>query len=146
MERCGFPIIGPDIRFHGHCVLPSLDGATVPITILHVFTSGFLTLKFLAFLRGFAETGWLITVLVQNVKDIGRFLVILSVILLGFTGMFRSLLQTVEGDCELYLESTADDAEQLREECDDAPFASFLMVAFGVFNMGIMRLRHEPLR
>ena len=72
-------------------------------SILHVINSALLTMKFLAYLRGFEGTGWLITVLLQNVKDMREFLVILFVILAGFTVMFRTLFDTVEGDCEAVL-------------------------------------------
>ena len=52
---------------------------------LAAVTTLVLTTKLLAYLRGFSDTGWLITVLIQNFIDVKGFLLILLVILIGFT-------------------------------------------------------------
>ena len=112
------------------------------VSILHVVNSALLTIKFLAYLRGFEGTGWLITVLLQNVKDMRGFMVILIVILAGFTVIFRTLFDTVEGHCEAILSHTDDDGDvsgfAVSSDCSRGPFEKFALVAFGVFNMGIM--------
>lgn len=66
--------------------VPSYSGRV--ISLLHVANSALLTFKFLAYLHGFESTGWLITVLLQNVKDMGGFMVIFFLILFGFTVMY----------------------------------------------------------
>jgi hypothetical protein len=58
---------------------------------LAVVTSLLLTVKLLSYLRGFGDTGWLVTVLVANFRDVRGFLIILFAILLGFTVSFRLL-------------------------------------------------------
>ena len=120
------------------CV-PSYGGRGV--SILQVVTSALLTMKFLAYLRGFESTGWLITVLLHNVKDMSGFIVILFVILAGFTVMFRVLFKTV-GDCEAVVTDTDDDGAvtnfAVTSDCSRGPFEIFALAAFGVFNMGIM--------
>ncbi|GMH91456.1 hypothetical protein TrVE_jg11539 [Triparma verrucosa] len=51
-----------------------------------------LMLKSLSFLRGFESTGWLITVLTQNVADVRPFLIVMLVIILGSSVAFNLLL------------------------------------------------------
>jgi hypothetical protein len=58
---------------------------------LAVVTSLILTVKLLSYLRGFGDTGWLVTVLVANFRDVRGFLILLCAILIGFTVAFRLL-------------------------------------------------------
>lgn len=58
---------------------------------LAVCTTLFLTLKLLSYLRGFSSTGWLLSVLGANFRDVRGFLVILGIILAGFSVIFRVL-------------------------------------------------------
>jgi hypothetical protein len=58
---------------------------------LAVVTSLLLTVKLLSYLRGFGATGWLVTVLVANFRDVRGFLIVLCTILLGFSVAFRLL-------------------------------------------------------
>ena len=58
---------------------------------LAVVASLLLTVKLLSYLRGFGDTGWLVTVLVANFCDGRGFMIILFSILLGFTVAFRLL-------------------------------------------------------
>ena len=51
-----------------------------------------LMLKSLSFLRGFESTGWLITVLTQNLSDVRPFLIVMMVIILGSSVAFNLLL------------------------------------------------------
>ena len=112
------------------------------VSILHVVNSALLTVKFLSYLRDFKGTGWLIAVLLQNMKDMRGFVLTLCVILAGFTVIFRILFHTVEGNCDVILSDLDDDGAvvdfDMRSECSRGPFEQFALVAFGVFNMGIM--------
>lgn len=125
-------------------LFPSYDTDEVGIAIRHVVNGAFLTLKFLGYLRGFSGTGSLITVLSQNMVDMLPFMLILLVILIGFTGMFRSLFSPVEGDCELSFRDVIANANAtgtqpaLWAECNDAPYAEYALVAFSVFIMGLI--------
>lgn len=56
-----------------------------------VFTTILLTAKLLSYLRGFGDTGWLISVLIANFTDVGGFLIVLTTILAGFAVSFRIL-------------------------------------------------------
>ena len=58
---------------------------------LSVVTSFILTVKLLSYLRGFGDTGWLISVLIANFRDVRGFLIILFTILMGFAIAFRAL-------------------------------------------------------
>lgn len=58
---------------------------------LAVIATLLLTAKVLAYLRGFRDTGWLIAVLIANFRDVRGFLIILFVILVGFSVSFRAL-------------------------------------------------------
>jgi Ion transport protein len=58
---------------------------------LAVCTTLFLTIKLLSYLRGFSSTGWLLSVLTANFRDVRGFLIILSTILVGFSVIFRLL-------------------------------------------------------
>jgi len=61
---------------------------TIPLAVV---TTLLLTVKLLSYLRGFSDTGWLISVLIANFRDVRGFLVILIVILVGFAVSFRLL-------------------------------------------------------
>ena len=63
----------------------------VSLIPLAVVTTLLLTVKLLSYLRGFKDTGWLISVLIANFRDVRGFLVILCSILLGFSVAFRLL-------------------------------------------------------
>jgi Ion transport protein len=58
---------------------------------LGVVTTLLLTIKFLSYLRGFSDTGWLVSVLIANFRDVRGFLLILFSILFGFAVTFRLL-------------------------------------------------------
>jgi WD40 repeat protein len=58
---------------------------------LAVVTTLFLTVKVLSYLRGFSATGWLLSVLTANFRDVRGFLIILCTILVGFSVAFRLL-------------------------------------------------------
>jgi hypothetical protein len=96
-------------------------------------------------MRGFDSTGWLITVLTQNVADVGGFLIILLIILAGFSVIFKALLRTVEGACKLQLPSDDGSLDSVEEDCDDDPYGVYVyaLTAFNVFNMGIMVRRYQ---
>jgi hypothetical protein len=63
----------------------------VSLIPLAVVTTLLLTVKLLSYLRGFEDTGWLISVLIANFRDVRGFLVILFSILFGFAVTFRIL-------------------------------------------------------
>ena len=58
---------------------------------LAVVATLLLTIKLLSYLRGFSKTGWLISVLQANFRDVRGFLVILFSIMVGFSVSFRLL-------------------------------------------------------
>jgi WD40 repeat protein len=64
------------------------EGGQVPLSVV---TSALLTVKLLSYLRGFADTGWLISVLIANFRDVRGFLIILFAVLMGFAVSFRAL-------------------------------------------------------
>ena len=64
------------------------NDAHIPLGVL---TTIALTVKFLSYLRGFGDTGWLISVLIANFNDVRGFLIILFSILMGFAVSFRSI-------------------------------------------------------
>jgi hypothetical protein len=88
--------------------------------------------KLIAYLRGLSDTGWLVSVLVHNLHDVRGFLVILFVILVGFTTMFRILFSSVQGPCELDYDETT---ETLGETCEAAPFGSYNRAFVSSFQM-----------
>jgi hypothetical protein len=69
-----------EIMIRGEALLP-----------LGVVTSLLLTVKLISYLRGFADTGWLVSVLTANFRDVRGFLIILFSILVGFSVAFRVL-------------------------------------------------------
>ena len=62
--------------------------ASVSLAVISTLVS---TMKLLSYLRGFGQTGWLISVLGANFWDVRGFLVVLLTILIGFTVAFRLL-------------------------------------------------------
>eukprot|EP00977_Amphora_coffeiformis_P009223 scaffold2102_cov161-Amphora_coffeaeformis.AAC.7 len=62
--------------------------ASVSLAVASTLVS---TMKLLSYLRGFSQTGWLISVLGANFWDVRGFLVVLLTILIGFTVAFRLL-------------------------------------------------------
>lgn len=107
-----------------------IGGGSVP---LGVITTVFLTLKLLAYLRGFGETGWLISVLSANFRDIRGFILVLFSILIGFTGVFRLLFGDVPGVCTLAL-----DEEDVVEDCDRFPFGSLSVSILSTFELAVV--------
>ena len=65
---------------------------------LGVLTTIILTVKLLSYLRGFGDTGWLISVLIANFHDVRGFLIILFSILMGFAVSFRSIFADTGDD------------------------------------------------
>jgi hypothetical protein len=86
-------------------------------------TSLTLTYKSMSFLRGFTETGWLIRVLYTNFWDIRGFFVIMLVVIVGFSSIFRLLLGDLEAD---------------PESSSPAPYGSMSRSIFNVFLMSIL--------
>ena len=88
------------------------------------------------------RAGWLVSVLVHNLRDVWGFLVILFVILIGFTTTFRILFGHANGECQL----TIDDSQVLEEDCEEPPFgtyyrafmSSFQMVILGEYNPSLL--------
>ena len=72
----------------------------------------FFTLKCIGYLRGFESTGWLVTVLIQNIFDVQGFLALIVLFLFGFAIALRALWGTEyeETDDDKY-----DDDEKTRE-------------------------------
>lgn len=71
-------------------LLATIYGATVQSLVpLAVIATLLLTLKLISYLRGFSDTGWLVSVLIANFRDVRGFLLILFCILLGFSVSFR---------------------------------------------------------
>ena len=66
--------------------------ASVPLAVVSTLVS---TMKLLSYLRGFSQTGWLISVLGANFWDVRGFLVVLLTILVGFTVAFRLLFADI---------------------------------------------------
>ena len=110
-----------------HVLLKVSDGGPV---VLAAFATFSLTVKLLGYLRGFNNTGeiyhplfslndernpliffpyskttgWLISMLVQNFLDVRGFLIVLFVILVGFTCIFRVLIgpcSNLEVECDV---------------------------------------------
>ena len=117
------------------------DGSFFSITIagegsvtLAVITTLALTMRFVSLLRGFDHTGWLVAVLAQNFLDIRGFLIVLVVILIGFTVAFRLLFANVVGDCKVALEDT----NTLISDCDVDPFGSMSRSLLSTFELTII--------
>ncbi|GMI43165.1 hypothetical protein TeGR_g15080, partial [Tetraparma gracilis] len=112
-----------------------------------------LMLKSLSFLRGFESTGWLITVLMQNIEDVKPFLVVITVIILGSSVAFRLLLGKIPNPefCSVMLGTDDEPAEGATWDtthtwdCDDHPYGGvwssfmsvFLMSVLGDFDTGL---------
>jgi hypothetical protein len=72
------------------------DGnASVPLAVVATLVS---TMKLLSYLRGFGQTGWLISVLGANFYDVRGFLVVLLTILVGFAVAFRLLFNGINDE------------------------------------------------
>ena len=67
------------------------------------------------------------------------FLIILFVILIGFTTTFRILFGDVGGQCEL----TIDEQDAIGEECEVDPFGSYFRAFISSFQMVILG-QYEP--
>jgi WD40 repeat protein len=74
----------------GVMIYGNVQANQVPLAVV---TTLLLTSRVLAYLRGFADTGWLISVLVANFRDVRGYLFILMVILVGFSVSFRILFR-----------------------------------------------------
>jgi len=82
-----------------------------------------LTFKALGFLRGFSRTGWLVKVLNQNFKDMVPFIIIMTMLIVGFTVIFRLTLNDLPGgDCGV---DDVEDALPAEWSCDPNPYGSF---------------------
>ena len=95
---------------------------------LGVFATLFLTLKLLAYLRGFGDTGWLISVLRANFVDVRGFVIVLVCCLFGFALAFRALYGNIPGIC------VDDDGT----ECDVHPFGSFGRSLLSTFELAVL--------
>ena len=67
----------------------------IPLAVATTFA---MTIKIISYLRGFDGTGWLISVLSANFRDVRGFLFILCAILVGFSVAFRILFSQVNED------------------------------------------------
>jgi hypothetical protein len=101
---------------------------------LAVITTLTLTMRFVSLLRGFDHTGWLVAVLAQNFMDVRGFVIVLIVILVGFTVAFRLLFANVVGDCKVALEDT----NTLISDCDVDPFGSLSRSLLSTFELTII--------
>jgi len=101
---------------------------------LAVFTTIGLTAKFISFLRGFERTGWLVAVLTQNFLDVRGFLIIMVIILLGFTAQFRILFSPVHGQCQTVIGN----GNQIINECDGEPFGTMARSILSTFEITIL--------
>ena len=101
-----------------------------------------LMLRSLSYLRGFESTGWLITVLVQNIIDVKPFLIVMSVIILGSSVAFRLLLGKVENGefCDSNFDGGGSGVSDLTREddCVDHPYGSTWISFFSVFLMTVL--------
>ena len=101
---------------------------------LAVFTTLGLTAKFISFLRGFERTGWLVAVLTQNFLDVRGFLIVMVIILLGFSAQFRILFSPVYGQCQTVL----GDGNTIVNECDGVPFGTMARSILSTFEITIL--------
>jgi WD40 repeat protein len=83
-------IIGVYVHTLGVMIYGNIQANQVPLAVV---TTLLLTSRVLAYLRGFGDTGWLISVLVANFRDVRGYLFILMVILVGFSVSFRVLFR-----------------------------------------------------
>ena len=126
-----------------YVILTSIQGGigtgNVPLA---VFTTLLLAMKLLSYLRGFDSTGWLISVLLQNFRDVGGFIIVLLVMLFGFTTSFRLLFGNVKGECAVQLGSNG----ELKQECSVNPYSSigqsflstFELTVLGSYSSGVL--------
>jgi len=82
-----------------------------------------------------------VTVLVHNLHDVRGFLLILFIILLGYTTTFRILFGNVSGPCTLVL----DENQMLDESCDLDPFGTFPRAFISSFQMLIVGAYDSPI-
>lgn len=75
----------------------------------------------------------------HNLHDVRGFLLILFVILIGFTTTFRILFGDASGQCEL----TVDENQVVGEDCEDDPFGSYSMAFISSFQMVVLG-EYEP--
>jgi len=101
---------------------------------LAVFTTLLLTLKLLSYLRGFDSTGWLISVLLQNFRDVRGFILVLLVMLFGFTTSFRLLFGDVQGVCQIQVDTNGEFAEQ----CSVNPYSSIGRAFLATFALTVL--------
>uniref|UniRef100_A0A7S4HP16 Ion transport domain-containing protein n=2 Tax=Odontella aurita TaxID=265563 RepID=A0A7S4HP16_9STRA len=120
------------ILVYAYVLSASVSGSgSVP---LGVVTTVVMTLKLLSYLRGFGETGWLISVLSANFRDIRGFIFVLFAILVGFTGIFRLLFGDVPGECTLAL----DENEDAVEDCNRDPFGDLSVSLLSTFELAVV--------
>lgn len=122
----------------------------VPLAVL---TTLLLTVKLLSYMRGFDSTGenaavpccskgifsntvsgWLISVLIQNFRDVRGFSFVLAAILFGFTISFRLLLGRVSGECMIALDNNG----QIEEDCRVDPFRTIGRSMLSTFELTIL--------
>jgi len=106
---------------------------------LAVITTLCLTMRCVSLLRGFDNTGWLVSVLTQNFIDARGFGFVMIAILGGFTVTFRLLFANVQGDCPLEV----DEGGTLEEDCDRDPFGSLVQSLLSTFELTILG-SYEP--
>ena len=82
----------------------------------------------------FARSGWLVTVLNQNVLDVRGFLVVLLAILVGFSIAFRVLFAQHSPLCMVELVEDG----SLVQECDINPFGSLRRSLIATFELAIL--------
>jgi len=130
--------LGSIILVYSYIILVNFEGVGNISAVMAVVTTLFLTLKLIAYLRGFDMTGWLVSVLIQNIVDMRGFIIIMLAILIGFTTIFRLVFSNVKG-CAV----TFSDTDQLIEECDNDQFSSFLRSLLSTFELTILGT-YEP--
>jgi len=79
--------------------------------------------------------GWLVTVLHHNFKDVGGFMVVLSVILVGFSVSFRLLFASNPPVCSIEIDEETD---SLVQSCDMNPFGSLRRSFLSTFELTIL--------
>jgi hypothetical protein len=79
--------------------------------------------------------GWLVTVLNQNFKDVGGFMVVLLVILIGFSVSFRLLFASNPPACSIEIDEETD---SLVQSCDVNPFGSLRRSFLSTFELTIL--------
>ncbi|CAB9511665.1 WD domain, G-beta repeat [Seminavis robusta] len=119
------------------CFIDELSPGLEPLAVV---TSLLLTVRLVAYLRGISDTGWLVSVLTHNLHDVRGFLLILFVLLVGFTTTFRILFQDVKGPCEIEYDQ---ETSTLAESCEAAPFDSYARSFVSSFQMVILG-EYEP--